>query len=61
MGIGSIGRRGSGKGPSKTSMVGSKGSKNLGKATSGKRGGNDQNDFLRGRTINPGPGGTQRT
>jgi len=49
-----------GKGPSKTSMSGGKSSGNLGKSTSGKRGGNPQSDFLRGKTTNPGPGGTQR-
>lgn len=49
-----------GKGPSKTTMKGSGRSGNLGKSTSGKRGGNPQSDWMRGKTINAGPGGTQR-
>lgn len=60
MAYGRIGTRGKGKGPGKTTMAGSGKSGNLGRTTGGKKGGNPQSNFLRGKTINPGPGGTQR-
>lgn len=58
-----IGKRGSGKGPGKTSMKGTYSSGNLGSKTSQKARGGPSHDATAqiARTpINPGPGGTQR-